>query len=72
MYYVALNGHGVRLKSRRSLTDEPLLDRKRALRKLVRNRRGGRIRYTDYVLRDGKGLFEKLESVGGGDGGKAR
>lgn len=48
----------------RSLTGEPLLDRKRALRKLVRNRRGGRIRYTDHVLRDGKGLFEKLESVG--------
>ena len=48
----------------RNLMDEPLLDRKRALRKLVRNRRGGRIRYTDHVLRDGKGLFEKLESVG--------
>jgi len=32
--------------------DEPLLDRKRALRKLVRKgRRPGRLRYTDHVLR---------------------
>src|SRR5215211_7732504 len=38
----------------RNLMDEPLLDRKRVLRKLVRKRRRpGRLRYTDHVLRDG-------------------
>ena len=49
----------------RNFMDEPLLDRKRALRKLVPKRRcPGRIRYTDHVLRDGKGFFKKLERFG--------
>src|SRR5215213_5888893 len=49
----------------RNLMDEPLLDRKRVLRKLVRkHRRPGRIRYTDHVLRDGKAFFQKLEIFG--------
>jgi ATP-dependent DNA ligase len=54
--------------------DEPLLDRKRVLRRLVpKRRRPGRIRYTDDVLRDGKAFFQKLENIRtGGDGRKAR
>ena len=47
----------------RNLMDEPLVDRKRALRKLV-PKRPGRVRYTDHVLRNGKALFQKLETFG--------
>ena len=48
----------------RNLMDEPLLDRKRALRKLVAKRRSsGGIRYTDHVLRDGEAFFKKLKSL---------
>jgi bifunctional non-homologous end joining protein LigD len=49
----------------RNLMDEPLVDRKKALRKLLPERRGpGRVRYTDHVLSDGKAFFKKLESFG--------
>ncbi len=49
----------------RNLMDEPLVDRKEALRKLLPERRlPGRVRYTDHVLSDGKGFFKKLERFG--------
>jgi hypothetical protein len=48
----------------RNLMDEPLLDRKRALRKLVRKgRRPGRLRYTDQVLTVVKRSFRSWKCV---------
>ena len=49
----------------RNLMDEALVDRKRALRKLLPERhRPGRARYTDHVLRDGEDFFKKLQTCG--------
>jgi bifunctional non-homologous end joining protein LigD len=48
----------------RNLMDERLVDRKRALRKLLSKRRIGRIRYTDHVLGEGDSFFGELEKRG--------
>lgn len=47
-----------------NLMDKPLVDRKRALRKLLLKRRIGRIRYTDHVLGEGETFFGELEKRG--------
>lgn len=48
----------------RNLMDEPLIDRKRALRNLLPKRRAGRARYTDHVLTNGEAFFQELEKCG--------
>jgi bifunctional non-homologous end joining protein LigD len=48
----------------RNLMDERLIDRKRALRKLLPKRRMGRIRYTDHVMGQGESFFAELEKRG--------
>jgi bifunctional non-homologous end joining protein LigD len=46
-----------------NLMDQPLLDRKRALRKVL-SKRISRVRYTDHVLRNGEVFFKELEKHG--------
>jgi bifunctional non-homologous end joining protein LigD len=48
----------------RSLMDQPLVDRKRALRKLLSKRRVGRVRYTEHVMSAGEAFFGELEKRG--------
>jgi bifunctional non-homologous end joining protein LigD len=47
----------------RNLMDQPLVDRKRGLRKVL-SKRISRVRYTDHVLRDGEVFFQELEKRG--------
>lgn len=47
-----------------NLMDQPLVDRKRALRKLLSKRRVGRVRYTDHVMSEGEAFFGELEKRG--------
>lgn len=46
-----------------NLMNQPLIDRKRALRKVL-SKRISRVRYTDHVLRDGEVFFTELEKRG--------
>jgi bifunctional non-homologous end joining protein LigD len=47
-----------------TLMNERLIDRKRALRKILSKGAVGRVRYTEHVLRDGEALFVELERRG--------
>jgi bifunctional non-homologous end joining protein LigD len=48
----------------RNLMDEPLIERKRALKRIVSKRSGARVRYTDHILKDGEMFFQELEKRG--------
>ena len=39
----------------------PLLERKSALKRILRNTKHNRIRFTDYIIGDGLALFAELE-----------
>lgn len=45
----------------RDLTQNPLIERKSALKKILPKRGSGRIRYTDHVIGKGEQLFLELE-----------
>ena len=57
LYYafdiLALNGEDLR--------GLPLLERKSALKRILRNTKHNRIRFTDYIIGDGLALFAELE-----------
>lgn len=48
----------------KKLTEQPLLKRKAALKRILPRRGTGRIRYTDHVIGDGEELFGELERRG--------
>jgi bifunctional non-homologous end joining protein LigD len=48
----------------RNLSNMPLLNRKRRLKKVLSKGALGRIRYTDHVLGEGEEFFEELERLG--------